>query len=405
MKTSIRWPMRPPMPWRAGQWTMPSWVSSALMTWRSFRESARKLRRSRTSQRERSRGRAPYRGLGALDCAADPSKNLPRTGVRRWPVSVASTNGGGAPWHGRARPKASGPSAGRGQGLPCPSGGAGPRSLERERAAVRERRRLLVVDATAKDASTMNDCPRRGRLLAATIITKRGGQMWVVVLAALVLPAVGCRETSEIPSAFPRGNPHALADKAVEGCSPGMVEGETVCAECIMDDEARSCRHLCERGNGNACSLMGAARSFGYAGPRSATMARAYNERGCALGSADACEALADCFASGDGCPKDRARALRMRMAMCHRGVGAACGSAGEMELSAHHEREGFDLMSQGCRLGAWRVCRRLARTCKLLSPADHGCEQRALDGACAVGDRASCVGGSSTSGAAVLTN
>lgn len=177
------------------------------------------------------------------------------------------------------------------------------------------------------------------------------------------------------------------------GCPAGTaVKGERLCAVCDLSEGDADCSRKCDTGDGDACANLAFAYGFGALGRTpDATAARKIAERGCSLGSADACEAVAGCYNSGIGCEKDRQRAFRMWWRLCAMGKGSACASISNMYFAAGDTTRGFSFAERACHREDPAGCARLSERCAEYRPEDGDCRRRSLAEACRLGDDDSC--------------
>lgn len=221
-------------------------------------------------------------------------------------------------------------------------------------------------------------------------LTMRASQ---ALLLAGAVNACSGGSVPEAKSAVPLGPSKVVYIRPPSGCPDGAVEkGDSLCAVCDLSEGDEACALKCSRGDGDACSNLASATEFGALGRvADASKARALYERGCSLGSADACEGVAGCYYSGDGCVKDRRKAFEIRWALCKKGKASACSSVSWVYFDAGDTKQGFAFAERGCRLGDWTGCSRLAERCETHRPGDAKCKQDALAAACQLGDSAVC--------------
>lgn len=217
----------------------------------------------------------------------------------------------------------------------------------------------------------------------------------VVVAVMLVAGSSACSggAVPDAKSSVPLGPSRVAFQRPPSGCPNGAVQkGDGLCVVCDLSEGDEHCSKMCEGGDGDACANLGFAHHFGALGRTPDAMkARALFERGCSLGSADACEGVAACYFSGLGYPKDLTRAFEIRWALCEKGKGSACSSVSSTFFRQGKIDEGFRLAEKGCALGDPAGCERLAERCVTHRPSDVRCRDEALKAACGVGDNDAC--------------
>jgi TPR repeat protein len=139
------------------------------------------------------------------------------------------------------------------------------------------------------------------------------------------------------------------------------------------------------------------AHEFGVAGPVDYVASLALFERGCSLGSLEACEGIARQTARGEGCPRDEARAAKLFEELCRKGRGGACTQAAKLyfdRIGRTSDGLAVGLADQGCTLGNLEGCRVFAARCVTSETETADCATRARERACALGDHDSCESG-----------
>ena len=162
------------------------------------------------------------------------------------------------------------------------------------------------------------------------------------------------------------------------------------CVACAVGHYDR-CQIQCDQGDGNACDLLGMDYDLGVVHMVDHKRARILYERGCSLGSLDACQDVAGGYVSGVGIPKDVAFGTRMFTDLCARGHAPSCTSASRLFVRVGNTSEAFKYAERGCGLGNRVGCRVLSEQCAKLGSPEPDCAKRALERACALGDTEAC--------------
>ncbi len=170
-----------------------------------------------------------------------------------------------------------------------------------------------------------------------------------------------------------------------DGCSQGGR-----CVACAVGHYDR-CQIQCDQGDGNACDLLGMDYDLGVVHMVDHKRARILYERGCSLGSLDACQGVAGGYVSGVAIPKDVAFGSRMFIDLCARGHAPSCTSASRLLVRVGNASEAFKYAERGCGLGNRFGCRFLSEQCAKLGSPQPDCAKRALERACALGDSEAC--------------
>lgn len=199
-----------------------------------------------------------------------------------------------------------------------------------------------------------------------TVRLRGSAALFIRVCATVSLAACGRSAVTRTPAVsftyaseavWPRPGPGRSGH-----CPADTFEFADVCSVCSEQHE-RACETACSDGNADACSAVGGFREaiFYYRLPGDYRGAAKYYERGCRLGSGDACESLARLLMRGEGRPKDEHAALLLLDRMCAAGRKRACTAAGVATIAgrgcAPDSKRGLWLIQVGCAKGDVEGC------------------------------------------------
>jgi TPR repeat protein len=183
----------------------------------------------------------------------------------------------------------------------------------------------------------------------------------------------------------------------------GRRAGDVATLASLVPQELREIfagQYQCLSGEAEMCATIAVNFHYGRSGfPRDLAKADAAYMRGCALGSALACNNLADALYYGDGAPRDSARACQIYDRACRLGEALGCGNLGfcfeRGDGVTHDAARARELYRQSCTARQVYSCLHLDMMAvqgagapsdvdRALDQWQKGCEQRREAKSCA---------------------
>jgi hypothetical protein len=242
--------------------------------------------------------------------------------------------------------------------------------------------------------------------------------------AGLVWDGSGCVGERKVAAPAPASGPLGQQATVARGGHECTGEAFTDCEAQCRAGNAASCRHtgelllvgangaprdvegglrlldlLCDKvGDADACFQAGAA----YTDLQKHDRAAAASERGCQLGSAQACTNFAVMKTFGRGTPEDRGLAFQLNDRACRLGEWVACNNAGAGYLlgrtpsGQRDSKRARELFAAACESGEKGGCGNYAVTLEIGAggPADHREAVKLYAASCEAGNAFACVWG-----------
>lgn len=215
-------------------------------------------------------------------------------------------------------------------------------------------------------------------------LPKMASCKWILDLAGLAVAIItchGCAEHVTAPPLESSNGPPLPADSiwyTDEGACPvdGMKLGN-MCLVCDVSSGPEKCEEKCAGGDGAACALLGSFWEGGHQlwGAADRVKAVSFYQKGCSLGSADACLNLSERMMSGQGVLKDETAGYALLERLCAARSSNACRfeaiACFKGQGTSRSPERGIELVRRACDLGD-RISCRIARDPALLTDVDE---------------------------------
>jgi Sel1 repeat len=149
---------------------------------------------------------------------------------------------------------------------------------------------------------------------------------------------------------IPRNEAEAGKDLA-DACELGLSNGCANLLRTVQEDKGSVFQSACDGGDGESCFLLGSLYFSGEGVPKNPARAYALLQRSCSLGWWRGCSGLAECYRAGVGTAADGTVAIEYFDKACEYGIASSCFSAFSMYRALNESAKAEKRLKRGCQL------------------------------------------------------